>query len=432
MAAKTAAPKTKTPTTTDWLAPLTNKQVTAQAKTTINKAYNPAYTDLNSQAGRAQGISDKRTADNKYYLSWLDSKMAELQSHADAAHQQLMGLEQGLQTQQNALYGGQQQGLVDQANARAGNVSNNAQSTALGADIHQNQAANMGHLNSVSTEALQGIDTANGQLGGTRANNFNVVQSAQTKQLSDLNIVLGKIADARLKLTSQKTADLAKEIARLQGVEIQKQQSNRDYQAAATKLGITLANTQSEIQTRAGQLAVSQQNASTNAANVKSQINTRDATYKLNVAKYNTAVAKDIYQRDHGLGPYKVSRGSGSKPPLTQASQNAIYHQIGGIQGQLNDLIANYHYTPSQAWHLLHNGGYVSTPAGANGKPGTRHISAVGDDGLLNAAYNTRTGAAGLTPGDINYLKRLGLANPGNRLTVSQNQPSNAGHGAVP
>lgn len=412
------------------LAPLSPRQIRQQATTTIGAAYKPAYSQLDQQTKTARGISAKRTADNQAYQQWLNTQMGALQAHAESANSALTSLEQGLQAQQQGLYAHQGSDLTAGANARQGNVSANADSTSFGNELYQNQQSNMGQLNSAEQQYASSQKSGNDALSGTAANNYGLIQAAQTKQLSDLDTVLGKLSDARTQLNTKQTADVAKEIARLQGVEIQKAQSNRDYAAAAEKLGLSAANIQSQIQTRSGQLGIAQQNANTSATRANNAQLNADRNYKLNQARYNSQVAKDMYERDHGLGPYRVSKG-GKKPSLSITSQNAIYNRISKVRGQVESLISAG-YTPTQAWHLLHSGGYVKGPAGASGKRGNVHYAAVGDDGLLNAAYNTRHGAGGLTPGDLNYLKNMGLDNPGSRLPVIPNYYPSPGGAASP
>lgn len=424
MAAAPAKPsKPAAPTTPTALQPLSPGQITKQATNTISKAYNPAYTSLNQQSKQAKAVSAKRTSDNKYYQTWMDSQMATLQSHADAAHQALLGLEANLGASQNALYGGQAGSLIAGANARTGNVSNDAQSNAFGSQLAQNQTSNEGLLNNSRLQSAQGIDTANQQIAGARSNNYGLISAAQTKQQTDLNTALTGIANSRTKLDQSKTGDIAKEIARLQGVEIQKAQAEQNYNLASQKLNVTAANTQSLIATRAGQLTVAQQNAMT-----------KNAQFNLNVQKFNSATAKDLYQRQHGLGPYKPAAGQKGPKPLSPASQNVIYNKITGIRAHIQLLINAYHLSPVDAYHALMNGvmpqsytykytqgGQTKTGHGGGLPAG---VTNVGEAGLLNAAYNTRQGGGGLSPGDIRYLeKTYGLTNPGARLGANGISP---------
>jgi hypothetical protein len=58
----------------------------------------------------------------------------------------------------------------------------------------------------------------------------------------------------------------------------------------------------------------SSQNAGTNALNAANQQMSRDRIFGLDQKKYGDAVAKDNYQRTHGLGPYKPGSPAANKP----------------------------------------------------------------------------------------------------------------------
>jgi hypothetical protein len=399
----------------NWLAAQNPTQIKNQATKTISAAYAPAYQDLNQQAKTAQGLNDKRSSDNRFYQSWLQTQMDTLQSHADASHASLLGMEQNLQNQQNGLYSGQAQGLVAGANARSGNVSNNADSTAFGSRLQQNQAQNESNLNASSQQATQGIDLANNQVGAAKANDFSYLQANSQKQVADFQTTMQKLTTARDTLSSKQTADTLKEIARLQGVEVAKAQSNRSYAAAAEKLGISLANTNSLITTRAQNAATSQARLGLDMSKAQQAQMNSDRNYQLNVSKFDSATAKDLYQRDHGLGAYKPSK-TGAKPALGQASQNSIYNHVATIRGHLTQLITAFHLSPVDAWHAYNTGTFQQ-----NGKAVKVPGWTPADTGLLNAAYNTLDNGTGLSQGDITYLTNLGLTNPQQRLPVQTN-----------
>lgn len=421
------------------LAPMSQQAITAQATKTIKSSYAPQDTDLNQQETAAKALASKRTADNQYYQAWMNSQQQLLESHAQAADQQLQALGSQLQGQQQQAFAGQSQAQVAAANARAGNVSNNAQSTPLTTGIAQSQALNTASLSNAAQNAaaIQGINQS--ARTASEANAGNVTANLESKNQSDLQASLKSIADARTKEQQSETGDIAKEIARLQGVEIQKAENQQSYNAAAQKLGLQAAVDQANAthqanqdktaaknaQTQAQQVANAQKNAdrtyNLNLTKVQlSQMNA-DRTYQLNVKKYNAATAKDLYERQHKLGPYKpASSGSSGNKPLGTASQNVIYNRIAKVQGELRQLVANG-AAPKQAFHTLQNGGTVNVPTGkkdSKGNPVYRTVTYSPEDvQILNAAYNVQEGF-GLTAGDISALKKMGLANPGSRLTV--------------
>jgi hypothetical protein len=415
------------------LAPLTPKQIQQQAKSTVSSSYTPSYQNLNQQQTQAQNIAAKREADNHYYLAWLDTQGQALQAHADAANATLQGLEQqltGQQTQQFAALPGQ---LVTAASARAGNVSNEANANAFGRYLSPQLQANEQNLHGAAAGALAATGNTTDMLGAARANTGAYVMAGQDKQMSDLNTALTNIAQQRSKLQSSETGDVAKEIARLQGVEISKAEYNQNYATAAQKLGITLANTQSEINTRAANSKIAATNASTSATRAANSQMNSDRTYQLNVAKYDSATAKDLYERQHHLGAYKLP----GNHPLGQSSQNVIYGKISTVEGTLRQLLTNG-ANPQTAYHTLLGGKTVNIPTGRTHNvkqtDGTYKSEPIyrtttykpPDVQILNAAYNLVTGF-GLTKGDIAALEQMGLVNPGTRLKVADTTTKTGG-----
>lgn len=422
----------KQPTVPNYLAPQTPQQIKKTATTTIAAAYKPAKQDLNHQQKQAQAISDKRSADNKYYLAWLNTQEQALQAHADAANTQLVGMEQGFAQQQAQLFNGQQPGLVAGADARSGNVSNNAQSTALNQTVTQNQALNAARLGSTSQSGLETISRDQDMLGAVRLNSSAAISAADQKQLSDLQTTLSNIASARTKLFSSQAADTQKEIGRLGGIEIQKAQSNRDYQAALVAAGVKTAEIKSLMTARTAATALNQKKFDLALTKAQQAQANSDRTYQLNKGRYGLSVAKDQYEREHGLGPYRPVKGTPAHKPLTQSSQNTIYNRIDKTTGLVEQLINTYGLSPQAAYHLLQNGGYVNGPTHttSTGKTSTSpvHFNPVGDVQILNAAYNLRSGGSGLSPGDIRALKAMGLATPEKRYSHYSN-PNTPGTG---
>lgn len=425
-------PLANTAQPTNPLAPLTPQQIQKQAKSTVSSSYAPAYQNLNQQQTQANNIAAKRAADNHYYLAWLDTQGQALQAHADAANKTLQDLEQqltGQQTQQYAALPGQ---LVQGAADRAGNVSNEANANAFGRYLSPQLQANEQSLHGSAAGALAATGNTTDMLGASRANTGAFVMAGQEKQMGDLNTVLTNIAQQRSKLQSSETGDVAKEIGRLQGVEISKAEYNQNYATAASKLGITLANTRSEINHRnnadaaaqaAAQRAANQANPNLVGSAAWSRVAgqaAKDRSYQLDQAKYNSATAKDIYERQHGLGPYKPST-AGVQKPLTLSSQNTIYSHISALQGELRQLQGTYQLSPQAAYHVLLNGSteqlHTKDSKGKIHYYDTKRYTPP-DVQLLNAAYNVATGN-GLTKGDVAALEKMGIQNPGSRLKVA-------------
>jgi hypothetical protein len=423
-----AAPPTQA---TNPLALMSQSAIVKQATNSINKAYAPGYANLDKQGKTASDLSAKRTADNKYFMGWLDTQNQALQAHADAA---------------NAALSAASNNILSQPIGTAGNVGTGADATAVAgnaAGLHQQLAgANLAQ----NASAAIGSNA----VAATGANNTNVVMTGEQKQQAALDTTLLGISTQRTKLQSTQGSDIVKEIARLQGVNVSIAQSNRAYDAAAQKLGISAANTQSLINTRQQTANTGSANAATNASRAGNAQMNSDRTYNLDLAKFGAATAKDIYQRTNGLGPYKPAASASGQKPLTQTSQNAIYNKISTIQGQLRQLVANGSNGGS-AFQTLKNGGSgppvdtgqdkalnsyggvtggttFDTPAEqAKDRKGlTQPINEINrtktyapaDLQLLNVAYDSLYGA-GVSKGDVAALQARGLANPGSRLKLS-------------
>lgn len=419
----------------DPLAILTPQQIKAQATQTVKAAYQPVYTGLNQQSAQEQAILAKQEADNQYYMQWLNSKSTALQVQQNVVDQSTQQLETQLTGNASAALGAQPGALTAAATANAGNVSAEGSAfhagTPLGNALTANEGAQQGIENAAATRSLDQERIAEGQLGASSMNAANALQAGRTAENANFNTAMKAIANAKTTDLAKETGDIEKEIARLQGVNINVASSNRSYAAAAEKLGITLANTKSEIGARAAAAQVAQQNANTRAGQLKlnltkaqlTQMNS-DRNFKLAQQRYGLAAAKDIYEREHGLGPYRPSASGGQKP-LSTISQNTIYRRIDTITGQINQLIATYGLTPQQAYHVMQHGGYVQGAGTSTGKPTKIHIQPVRDGAqILNAAYNLRSGGPGLDSGDMAALKAMGLAHPLNHYGQATPVPS--------
>lgn len=433
-------PQTHVPVIPNWLAPQSQQQLLQQATATIGSSYTAANMNLDQQQKQLLALNDKRMTDNQYYLNWLDSHAAGLQSQTAAA---------------NAMLGG------------VAATQNTGTPIAPGSTLSAPTGTN-GSL--AATDASLG----NQAMTSARANDFAYMGQIRAKQMTDLQTALTGINNSRDTLVASEHGDIAKEVSRLQGVEIAKAQgtrsfnynkaigdrafnqqvlqNNRSFDAAVQKLQLVgqgqALTAQSKAAQRALQKGIADQrtattlrgqditNANDKAKNTlaltQTQLNqaNKDRQYNLDKAKYGQTVAKDQYQRTHGLGSYKppsagrggsggsAGSGAGGSRPLTTTSQNAIYSKISSVQGELRQLMSGG-LTSQQAYQYLLNGKTATVGTGRSTSKGvaiTRSKAyAPVDPQILNAAYNSTTGG-GLTPGDVAALKRMGLSDPGSRL----------------
>lgn len=403
------------------------------AKANISKAYSPQFTDLSQQEQGAKNLYAKQQADNQYYQNWLGQQATALQTHADAANAILAGTSSGIRDQLAQAFNGQQQQLVNNANARSGNVVNNAQQTDFSTTLPGAQANDTAKAAVPALKQAEMGNIASHALDATIANNNNALQAHATGELGALNSTLKSIANTRAKLNQAQTGDIAKEIARLNGVEIQKAQFQQTQAALGIKLQQQGLNIASQIGARAATSAAATKNATTNALRAQQDQMNKDRSYQLDVQKFGLDAAKDAYQRQHGLGPYAVPKGSQGKghpygltstgaAALSPQGQTAVRNRVFAVQEAIKADIRKYHggvinpTTLSYAWHDLNAG--RATGVGRYDY-GTQ---------ILNAAYNSLIPGGGLTQGDVAALANAGLTNINQYFPVSSaSQTGNVG-----
>ena len=165
-------------------------------------------------------------------------------------------LEQQLINSSNTALGGQEQQLTGAANATGVPGTNNAPSftggqSALGTYLAAGEENANAQEQGGAERALTMEGVAQSQLGQAQDNSLNAFSANQGKENATFTTAMQKIATTRATDVAKQSSDLQKEVARLQGVNISVAENNRNYNTAATKLGITEANTESEINSRA-------------------------------------------------------------------------------------------------------------------------------------------------------------------------------------
>jgi hypothetical protein len=383
------------------------------AKQMTNLQYDPAIKALSMQiAQNAQqgGAAQRQTSG--YFNQLLP--------YAQQAATNVQGVGTGLNTQLQQI--GQQ---TQQALAQSGQPSAALQDLAargLGGGGTEALAQQLAQQQQAAAQSSQAAQNYGAQLGA--ANSALAQQNVGTYALRGQER-LGEIAQAtRLaaqpieeKLAGQQVAKAAAYTANLGSL----RQQEFNNLVAMQGLGLKQADITAQNQRTAATInAANQRTAATIAG-----ANTRqarqlaqakmlsDRTYQLNLKKYGQSVAKDQYQRTHGLGPYKPAGagrggggggggGAGGVKPLGTASANALANRINQIVYALNATKNKFHKGQQQgntfSYHDIASG-RIHTPAyGGNAK-------------LLNAAYNVWTGR-GLSAGDIAALQAMGLSNP--------------------
>jgi hypothetical protein len=424
-----ARPHGPTPLPNNPMSPLTQNQVKRTATSTITAGYNPAFTDLNQQGTTAQNLYSKQSSDAKYFSDWLAQKGQEMTGAVGGVNQQLANLVQGI----NAQTAQQQAAIPNMAAQTAaqtgqGNAPNNVYTQMIPQVLAGQGLRAQGQEAGATERAMLGpVDVAQ-QAGVNQAR----VQALRGQQSDTLNKTMNSIANERTKLLQSRTGDIAKEIARLQGVELQKRQYLMSQSALEKQMGLKAQAQYATNLLNAGKLQVAQQtantgakNAATNAGRVaeiarhNSAVEQITSAHYANAAQQGQALAAEKARHDRateGIGAENAATRAASAgvtgghlpkgvKPLGTASANALARRVNNLMYELNSVKRKYYSTGpnvqmgnTNSYHDIASGRVYSSAYG-------------GDKALLNAAYNLWTGH-GLSKGDIAALQQKGLKNP--------------------
>jgi hypothetical protein len=436
VAGSSAPPKPQgpTPIPNNPLAPLTQNQIQRQASKTVSAAYGGANTDLNNQQAQAQNLYKTQTADDQYFANWLSTQSRALNDQVGQANQKLSGVLQGiLQTQQTSLAqaptqanGGVDNPNLDQATSYMQGAANARTAAAAGEGVQQGITGQLAAMNSG--------DVAQARLSAT-----------QNLELGNLSKTLTGIAGERSKLLASQIGDTAKEITRLQGVELSKRQWLRSEADLEQKAGVAAQSAGVLNATRQAGAVTARMRANTAAAQAK-----ETATHNANMERINSTHYADqaaqaaarqaetdrhnreletLRQQSNNTSAAKArgTTGAGGVKFGTPVQQRAVVNYMSNLQQALSTVIQRFHSGDPKALQLA----YHDIQSGRAAKQGIiipRPPSGAPLAGYLNAAANTLSqfGARGLTAGDIAFLNGQGLQ-VGSRYKRSSGYQRNAG-----
>lgn len=441
-----------------WLADLTPAQVVKQARSTINASYKASFGDLNSEGKQLAAINAKRAQDNEVYQNWAAGQEQSILAAGTASDANFSA---ALASANTALAGAapSSAALVAQANATQGNVSNNAMSNQIGAGGTVDQ--NTGKVNAQnaigSTLDLSNVKDSGDLLRSDALNANARIGDNEAGQAATAQTQLTNLATQRSQLQLSKAGDIAKEIARLQGVEIQKSQAAQQYALAQQTLGNTAANDAAQAQNAHAAIVAGVVKSKIQAKEYFAGLNSRQAIakyeqlnenqraklasetsltenqqraalsnkeYLLNVQKVGAEKAATIWKEQHpnsGSSSAHSSNPGGS--PETANEQNEMFTKINTTIAQLNAAFTHFptgkggvaggDHTIYQAFAT--GGGYDYVPAG---QTTPTHVSTPAlDPAILNAAFTlSKFRNSELTAGEVAKLRALGLRNVTSRL----------------
>lgn len=211
---------------------------------------------------------------------------------------------------------------------------------------------------------------------------------------------LAKLADLR----GQRGALLTKNVGALR-------QAERDYQLAAGTLGLNQ-------QKAAADVANDRANRRLRASEFDMNRAMKDRQFRLDVQKVGLTDARDRYQREHGLGPYKPATGARAKK-LTPTQVNEAFGQID----QARSTIANIRQqapsmTTQQIRQALTNGYYLGNVDGRTTRLSVPKIKGGGYGAYVNSAMDLALNGY-LSPANITALHRAGLLIHGRYKTTA-------------
>jgi len=225
-----------TPGIPDSMRERTKKSLTEQARKTVADQFKPVEVELDQRETRVKALDAKRASDEDHYRRWLASGHDKLRAQARSADTMLLQHERDTAQQLQAGLAQTQAQAHANAAGNAGVISNTQQSTAL--DISDVAQRETGKLAAQRQRSRDLVGTGDKQAAVATAAAFAAAAAADGKRQSEIWEELGKVSDARGKLKAEFGSETAKEIARLIDQETDKASRNREFAAAADKLGL--------------------------------------------------------------------------------------------------------------------------------------------------------------------------------------------------
>ncbi len=416
------------------LAPLKPGQIQKQAVGTINKAYGGQFASLNTQTSQAQNLYKTQQADDTAFNRWLTSNAQAMQTKTDTVNQALLGVMTHIQDTQSQALGAQPAQLAGQIAPGAADSQQTLQSGLGALTKPSTDTANL-HAAAAAEGLVRGVAQGDAVARGGGDIATARLNQAHQSEMDNLNKTLTAIAGERTKLLAARTGDIAKEIARLNGIEISKAQYNQNQRMLGQEISIKqqtanigAANARTNATNAITRALAAQETArhntnmeKINSAHYASQAG-HDAAVLAEQTRHN-GVMEAISQQNANTSTSRAAAAGATAAakaakPGTPTQQAALRAKIGQVRQMLIWDIEQYHKGDpnalSLAWHDLQNGNFMAAKYGHRNAagvwiPGPR-VPVNQDIGIINAATNTLTqyGAQGLTPGDVAWLQGTG------------------------
>lgn len=312
----------------------TNGYLLKQAQKLVGQSYDPTLKQLDSQQSQLTALADKRKADNESYQQWLLGKQAQYNTQAAAAHQQYQSYLDGLKSQTQASHEQAQTDATAAVQGQPGTVSDLSQSTALKG------------LSADTTRATGLVDNARQQTAAMLpsfemrqdARQQAVVgqgQAAEAKRTSDLNTGLQQLSDQRFKVLAAKAQDTFKTYFDSLNQQVDIANSNRNFGAAADKLGLDQQKLQLDQTKASRDYKLKSKTLNEKTANDAAKL-------KIGYAKIKANAGQKAADRALKRELAKEKNTAKSRPVLTPQQQSKLYQDATTAQGMYQDLVAKH------------------------------------------------------------------------------------------
>jgi hypothetical protein len=222
------------------LRPDSRRDIVQESRQLVRGIYKPVLTDIRAQERLTEGIYEKRTSDNQYYLDWLNTKSNELQAHAETADNQLTMSQTEIANAANQAMGQLQQRLLAQAGDDPGNVSNPTQSNAIMTDTTAQGAANAAMIAAERERTATQQRSAEGQRQAAQGSNFAYATAAQQRAGADYGLRMTELGTARTAAKQERASKIQEETVRRLDQEIAKAQSVVEMRNMAAQIALGL------------------------------------------------------------------------------------------------------------------------------------------------------------------------------------------------
>lgn len=225
-----------------------------QARRQVNQAYKPVLTGLSQQARRIKALDEKRKTDAAHYQQWVADQLHSLDQNNARVESALIAHGSQVRTDRDAALQERQAAAVDTSqDAAAGITSQRSDSTAL--DFGAETAKALANLDNSRLAMDEAIGRGRDRSAAASANTIALGAAAEAKRVADTWTALMDVADDKQKVKLQRAADRAKEVARLLENETGKAQTNREFDAAVSKLNLDRAELRQDAKQFAQTLA---------------------------------------------------------------------------------------------------------------------------------------------------------------------------------